>query len=39
MAVTFKDLQQDTNAAHWIKVENQEGLHPFATYVVEVPRK
>ena len=38
-AVKFKDLEKDTIAAHWVKVDKQECLDPFATYVVEVPRK
>ena len=38
-AVAFKDLEKDTIAAHWVKVDKQECLDPFATYVVEVPRK
>ena len=37
-AVAFKDLEKDTIAAHWVKVDKQECLDPFATYVVEVPR-
>ena len=38
-AVKFKDLDKDTIAAHWVKVDKHESLAPFVTYVVEVPRK
>ena len=37
-AVIFKYLEQDSIAAHWVKIDNQACQEPLATYVVEVPR-